>query len=156
MGSTGENTLGRLEGAEQPVVTTGGRSAARDEPGGDLQSEIWGLVLLVFSLIVLLSLISYSAADLGPTSGARTSNWIGPVGAAIAHVFLTGIGLVAFPMVLTASLVGMRLLRSRRVSVSGTSAFGYLGAGLSLATLLQLVAADGTALGHVPGGSLGL
>jgi S-DNA-T family DNA segregation ATPase FtsK/SpoIIIE len=116
--------------------------------------EFWGIILIAFSLLVLLSLLSYVPEDLPvfrqpPNNPAR--NFIGPAGAWLSFSLFVALGLAAyiFPPVLMAS--GLLLIFKREGLVWPKIAW-MAGILLMLCILFQV---------HVPaweglGGRLGL
>ena len=148
-----------LDGLEQDVRAPRRRAAAAGVPAEGLspiQREVFGLLLIVLSLILLLSHVSYDPGDVAPTAGTATANWIGPVGASLAHVVLSALGLVAFPVILTFGLVGVRMVRSNSVALSSTAVVAYVAGAVALATLVHLVIGEARPLGHPGGGTIGL
>ena len=70
----------RKRKAKQPSAA---KSAARvRKPVSEQVSlEIAGLVVVAFSALVFLSLLSFHPEDLAASGKGETKNWIGPVGA---------------------------------------------------------------------------
>ena len=67
------------------------------------RSDVWGIAMIGFGLLLLLALISFDYQDVpewmkGPENDAdrETSNWIGILGAMIAWIFLQLIGAASF------------------------------------------------------------
>ncbi len=74
--------------------------------------EIFGLLLLVFSLLVLLSLMSYHIGDYGMlTNNQSVKNMIGPVGAALSHFLRTAFGYPSYFIFLIMVLAGWSVLK---------------------------------------------
>ena len=67
-----------------------------------LLKELGGILLLVFALVSLLALLTYSGTDATwferrpATESPGVDNWIGIVGAHLAELFLQLFGLTAF------------------------------------------------------------
>ena len=154
MADTAQETLGALETKERRRS----RKTEEESSAGlsDLQREVWGVVLIVGTAILLLSLVSYDAADFAPGAGGRTANWIGPVGAALAHVMLVTTGLVALPLVLCVGAFGVFFLLRRTVELTGARVAAFLVAVVSSSILLHLMTGNATVLGHPAGGVIGL
>ncbi len=134
----------------------GQRGNAPAEELSPLFSEVYGILLIVLSAILLLALASYDPSDLDPASSSRTSNWIGPVGAYVARAFLASVGLVAFPVVVSFGLIGIGFLRGRMLPLSGISLLAFACVLISKSALLQLIAGPTRILGAPAGGNLGL
>ncbi len=83
-------------------------------------NELVGLLLLAFSLLLLLSLVSYTPLDPsldtagGYLSGAPAHNWIGLFGAGLSDLLLQCEGVAAFLVPLLVGALGWTWLRSRR------------------------------------------
>lgn len=124
----------------------------------NVRVEIYGLVILVFALIVLLSLVSFHPSDVDKEARVAlggVQNWIGPVGAHIANLFLLIMGVAAFALDLALVGVGICVLigfrpdfRGRDVLVAGTGL-------LSTVILLHLCFDGQRVLGYPAGGYLG-
>jgi len=71
--------------------------------------EIWAVVLVGLSLLLLLSLISYNPYDVGhvAASGRKpVANFVGPVGAWIAFGTFQTFGLAAYGLMVVLALLG--------------------------------------------------
>ena len=81
-------------------------------------NELVGLLLLAFSLLLLLSLVSYTPLDPsldtagGYLSGVPAHNWIGLLGAGLSDLLLQTLGLAAFLVPLLIGALGLTWLRS--------------------------------------------
>ncbi len=102
--------------------------------------EIWAVVLVVASLLLLLSLISYDPYDVGhvAASGHKpVANFIGPVGAWIAFFTFQTFGLGAYGVMAVLAVIGGTLLLGKELPWRGK-----LGAGIllliSLSSLLHV------------------
>lgn len=103
--------------------------------------ELVGIGLLVMSLALLLSLISFNPQDAAWNVAApahQTSNWIGKAGAYVADVVLQTCGLTAYLLPLFFLYLGWLKLRSRDVRAVMTRSLGWMACCLSLAALLAL------------------
>lgn len=113
-----------------------------------LQQEVIGILLITFSLLVLLSLVSFAPADVplfgssppDPPASGQTRNLIGAVGASIAGglFWLVGGGAYLLPFLL--AMLGVRCLAQGAPTVTARSAAGSLAALLFLSSLLHLEA----------------
>ena len=83
---------GRSEGR---VAGTGGSTG---HAGQLVQMEIYGALLTLFSIVLMLALLTFDRGDVGRGIGgdAATRNLLGPVGAHIAYLFLWILGLGSF------------------------------------------------------------
>lgn len=127
------------------------RTAAPSRTG-----EVFGVLLSLFALLVLVALVTSDPADVQATVGTRTGNFLGPVGAHIADLFLWALGLVSFPLVVLLGWIGVGAVIGRPVRLDGRNAFSALALLVSLAALLHLVAGSVDLLGYPPGGTLGI
>jgi len=91
--------------------------------------EIWAVVLVVASLLLLLSLISYDPYDVGhvAASGHRpVANFIGPVGAWIAFFTFQAFGLAAYGLMAVLAVIGATLLLGKELPWRGKLGAGIL------------------------------
>ncbi len=102
--------------------------------------EIWAVVLVVASLLLLLSLISYDPYDVGHVAASghkAVGNFIGPVGAWIAFFTFQTFGLAAYGLMAVLAVIGATLLLGKELPWRGK-----LGAGalllISLSCLLHV------------------
>lgn len=124
--------------------------------------RVFGIALLATAVLVLLSLVSYSAGDpvLLLKTGANDTivNWLGPTGALFAEVILQLVGVVGFAIPVVLFLAGRRRLRPAppegddsmavRVLILASLAVSVTG----LASLAQHVFQGGSAPGFGWGG----
>ena len=102
--------------------------------------EIWAVVLVVASLLLLLSLISYDPYDVGhvAASGHKpVANFIGPVGAWIAFGTFQAFGLAAYGLMAVLALIGATLLLGKELPWRGKLGSGALLL-VSLSSLLHV------------------
>lgn len=118
--------------------------------------EVLGVLLSLFALLVLVALVTSDRADVQATVGTRTENFLGPVGAHMADLFLWALGIVSFPLVTLLGWIGVGAVIGRPVRLDGRNAFSALALLISLATLLHLAAGSVDLLGYPPGGTLGI
>ena len=85
--------------------------------------EIFGLVLLLLSGLLLIALITADKNDPSFTniSQATVSNWLGPIGANISAALISLIGLAAFFFSSCAFLLGVVLLPQETGAIAGGS-----------------------------------
>ena len=126
------------------------------DPGNNphrLVREIVGLVFVAFALISLLSIVSFSPADLGETK--NPANWIGPVGVRIGDAFLYLFGVGSFILNAFLWYIGLILILGRYADWSWSEIIGQtlFVACASLVSHLALTHVE--LLGHLPGGVIG-
>lgn len=91
--------------------------------------EIWAVVLVVASLLLLLSLISYDPYDVGhvaATGHKAVGNFIGPVGAWIAFFTFQTFGLAAYGVMAVLAVIGATLLLGKELPWRGKLGAGVL------------------------------
>ncbi|HUI05411.1 MAG TPA: DNA translocase FtsK [Verrucomicrobiae bacterium] len=91
--------------------------------------EIWAVVLVGLSLLLLLSLISYDPYDVGhvAASGHKpVANFIGPVGAWIAFGTFQTFGLAAYGLMAVLAVIGVTLLLGKELPWRGKVGAGAL------------------------------
>lgn len=104
-----------LRKVKPPVV------APVKSPGGErISREIAGLIVTVFSLILLLSLVSFHPGDFSgrEATGGAVSNWIGPVGAYLGLLLSSGFGVGAFALNALLMGLGVAALYGKSIEVS--------------------------------------
>jgi S-DNA-T family DNA segregation ATPase FtsK/SpoIIIE len=128
---------------------------------GPLVSEALALTLMAFTALLLISFLTYEAADPAPLFGAATgrsgvSNAAGPLGAFVAAAAFQLIGLAAYLLPMGTALAAWDRLKR---PAPPRSASRFLGMGLLLwttAALLQLIwGSTGAGAVHATGGLLG-
>ena len=127
---------------------------------GDLiRVEVYGIIVLVFAVILLLCLLSFDARDLDAAyraAGGERHNWIGPVGAHVGNLFLTLFGVGAFLVSFLFMLVGILVLVGQKVRIAVRDAWIWALLLLSGAVLLHLGMGTERVLDHRAGGVVGL
>ncbi|HXI84902.1 MAG TPA: DNA translocase FtsK [Verrucomicrobiae bacterium] len=91
--------------------------------------EIWAVVLVVASLLLLLSLISYDPYDVGHVAASghkAVANFIGPVGAWIAFSTFQAFGLAAYGLMAVLAVIGATLLLGKELPWRGKLGAGIL------------------------------
>jgi S-DNA-T family DNA segregation ATPase FtsK/SpoIIIE len=94
--------------------------------------KIFGLLLILFSIILAISMISYFftwQADDTMASGAKAKNWIGISGRSISKLFIEdGFGIASFVFVLLFFIYGVRMaFKSAIMPLLKTTIFSFLG-----------------------------
>ena len=105
-------------------------------------SEVVGVCLLAFSLMVGVSLLTYSPEDpvwyFKETSRLTTENLIGPAGSFFAEALLQLLGLAAYSVAVFLGVAGWNRFWCRSHDGSWSKNFGLMSVVLSLAGLLSL------------------
>ncbi len=123
-----------------------------------IRLEIYGIVVLAFAVALLLALLSFDAGDVGSGVKARlgrTANLLGPIGAHVADMFLSAVGIGAFAAAGIFGWLGFSYLVGRRSRMQRVDVAGGLFGLLSLVVLAHVIAAPMRLLEHPPGGWLG-
>jgi S-DNA-T family DNA segregation ATPase FtsK/SpoIIIE len=125
-------------------------------------NELIGFVCLAASVILLLSLASYSPLDASwdvavpaAPAGASAHNWVGPFGAYLSDLLIQGLGYSAFLLPLGFGVFGLRWFRSRPIPSPMTKIAGYVLLVASSAALLALAHLPDVRSLLPPGGLLG-
>ncbi len=128
----------------------------REERDPIIRLEIYGIVVLAFAVALMLALLSFDAADVdGKSRLGRTANLLGPIGAHVADMFLSAIGIGAFAMAGIFGWLGFSYLVGRRSRMEKLDVTGGLFGLLSLVVLAHVIASPMRLLEHPPGGWLG-
>ena len=133
---------------------SGKSRTASKSSGFGLQRELGGLVLVAAALVVLLSLVSFTPADLALGDGSP-ANLIGPAGVHIANALLTIFGIGAFFLTALLWYFGIALLLGRTIETRTTEIIGQGLFVLSGTVLGHLLLLEQTVLGHSAGGWIG-
>ncbi len=107
--------------------------------------EIWALVLVGVAVLLLLSLLSYNPFDVGNTAAGTQHpihNFIGPIGAWIAHVTFSVWGIGGYVLMAVLGIIGGMLLLGREVPWRGKVGAGVLLL-VSSACLLHIAGMEG-------------
>ncbi len=108
-------------------------------------NELIGFVVLIFALLLILALVSYSPLDpslntaAAPPAGRPSHNWIGPFGAVTSDLTLQVFGVVAFLIPIFLAMYSLRWFRSRPILSPVAKCFGAVGLVLFAAGLLGLL-----------------
>lgn len=123
---------------------------------------VTGVALLAVAAVLLLSLVSYSAADpvllLKAGEAESVTNWLGPTGALLAEIILQLLGVVGFALPVVLFQAGRRRLRPAPPEGDDSSAvrlliFASLAVSATgLASLVQQVFSNGPTEGFAWGG----
>ncbi|MDP6942996.1 MAG: DNA translocase FtsK 4TM domain-containing protein, partial [Myxococcota bacterium] len=129
---------------------------ADDDPV--IRLEIYGILIMAFAVSLCLALVTFNPVDVtavGATRYQPAHNLIGPIGAHVADLFLSVLGLGAFVVTPILGLLGLSYLIGRRWHLARSDVFGGLGIVLTAAVLLHVGFAPTRFLGHLPGGLIG-
>lgn len=105
-----------------------------------LMNELVALILLAATILIFLCLVSYNENDpsLITESSFKTQNWIGVVGANIAAILFSSIGLTAYIIPVLLGLIAWRIFRSASLYAPIGRIIGYTLFILSFSGLLSL------------------
>ena len=121
-----------------------------------LRLEVYGALLTLFALVLLLALATSDHRDVAVGAGEVTLNFLGPVGAHMADLFLWVLGLVAFPFTLVLGLLGVSAVFRRPVPLGPRNVVWTVVALVMMAILLQIAIPDARLFGYPPAGRLGM
>ncbi len=108
-------------------------------------NELIGFLVLVFAVLLVLALVSYSPLDpslntaANPPAGHPAHNWIGVVGATVSDIALQTFGLAIFLIPLFLLLYSLRWFRSRPIQAPYAKTFGAMALLTFCAGLLGLL-----------------
>ena len=127
-------------------------SAAKAHPG---RRWLKLIPALAFSMLALLSVLSFDPKDAGAWSAGRaTHNWIGPVGHGLAWALFHAFGVSAYGVVAAIlTVTGLALARNLR-RLAPLASFGWMLTGSATSALAYLVA-NPAHWNYPPGGALG-
>ena len=120
-----------------------------------IRLEIYGILILAFAIALFAALMSFHPSDVAPQTSVRAEpihNAMGPVGAHVAHLFLSAVGLGAFAVCGILAYLGLTYLIGRQSRITMTDVWGWFGVILSTVVLLHLWMSPTELLGHPPGG----
>ncbi|MGI8639360.1 MAG: DNA translocase FtsK [Pyrinomonadaceae bacterium] len=112
-------------------------------------NEIIAIVLLALTVLIFLSLVTYSPNDwsLNTSSSQKTHNWVGTAGSVIADLLFQTIGLTAYFLPALMILIAWRFFRSEELRVSISRVIGYILFVVSVSGLAELLGFYGGILG---------
>ena len=111
---------------------------------GRIAGEVFGVLLVLASLLAALALFSHDPRDpnlFSITAGgeaASPNNWIGGFGASLSAALYAVVGLAAWGIPIALFALGWRMFRQRPVGSPATKAAGIALLFLSVPTLLSL------------------
>lgn len=122
-----------------------------------IQLELYGSLLVIFSIVLLLALISFDRTDVGAGVGVKqVNNILGAVGAHTADVFLWLFGLNSFLLDIGLAFVGIRAILRRPVILDVKTVSWTASLILTTSVILEVVLNRMRPLGHHPSGVIGL
>ena len=103
-------------------------------------NEIVAVVLLTLTVLLFLSLVTYSPTDwsLNTSSAQKTHNWIGVTGAVASDLLFQTIGTTAYLLPFLLGLIAWRVFRSASLYAPLSRIVGYILFVLSASSLLSL------------------
>jgi DNA segregation ATPase FtsK/SpoIIIE, S-DNA-T family len=107
-----------------------------------LNREIWGVVVALAAVLIVISLISYSADDrsLNTPSGAlNTHNWGGFVGAFLADLLLQGLGLAAYLLPFFLGMAAVQMFRAPGRGLTVRKGTAFVALLLSVGVVLSIL-----------------
>lgn len=126
------------------------KAGSKSSPKGNgLKLEVWGLVSIVFALILFLSLITYHKSPF-----SEGGNLIGDIGQHIALYSLQGFGYSSYLVILAIVALGIILSRRRSVAIKVKEVVGFFLIAINSSVLLDLVL-ESDNMPHKPGGLTG-
>ena len=128
------------------------KRAAGPPNAGRLRRSLVGIALAAFSLLALLSVVSFNAED---RIGPDFHNWIGPMGHAIAEIFRGALGVCAFIPPVAGLYAAFILFAGDRSKPRLAQGIALGLATVALSVLAQLIFTDDGSWSHAPGGWLG-
>ena len=122
-----------------------GTTLLKKKSGKAAKHSLWNDVLAVIvaavAILVLLCLVSSSPNDrsfISTGNGSATHNWIGPVGANIAAVLISGFGWTAYLFPILIGLIAWRVFQANTLIPSALRVAGFTFFAISLAGLTSL------------------
>ena len=120
----------------------------RSRTGRTYAREAGALVLIASGMYTALAMGSYRADPLRPE--VVGSNWVGPVGEALAGGLVAVIGIVAWLLPLELMLLSGPLMRDRKFTLRWRRFAGDLSIAAILAALVHIAMPQATAFGNMP------
>ena len=124
----------------------------RDDADPVIRLEIYGILIMAFSVCLTLALITFSPADVTSLGGTRyqpAQNLIGPIGAHLADLVLATFGLVSFLLAPLLGLLGLTYLFGRRWRIQRADLLGWMGMMIASAVVIHVALSPAQFLGHV-------
>ncbi|HEX6124332.1 MAG TPA: DNA translocase FtsK [Pyrinomonadaceae bacterium] len=112
-------------------------------------NEILAVVLLAISVLIFLCLVSYDPSDptFNTASSQKVQNWIGVVGANLAELLFSTVGLVAYIFPALLALIAWRVFQSESLRPRISQVIGFTLIVASIAALANLIGWHGGIFG---------
>ncbi len=112
-------------------------------------NEIIAVVLLAISVLIFLCLVSYNPSDptFNTASSQKVQNWIGVVGANLAEVLFSAVGIVAYIFPALLALIAWRVFQSESLRPRVSQMIGFSLFVASISALCSLIGWHGGILG---------
>ena len=126
--------------------------------GKELLFEAYGAILTLFSLALILSLVTFSSDDIGAkiASSPSTHNLLGPVGAHMAYLFLYLVGIMSFAVASLFGTIGVLALFRRPPKITILRVVSTVLALLFWTSFLQIIAPKARPFDVRAGGQIGM
>ncbi len=98
-----------------PGTRTSGKSTGEQTLLQRFETGLWGLGVLALALLIVLSLASYHPTDIASQEGM--DNWIGPLGAWVAHLLYSGFGIPAYLLAAFLLFIGTMVVIGRLLTI---------------------------------------
>ena len=116
-----------------------------------LWNDVLAVIVVAVAVLVLLCLMTSSPNDrsfISTGKGSPTHNWIGPVGANIAAVLISGFGWTAYLFPILIGLIALRVFQANTLIPSALRIAGFVFFAISLAGLTSLFGGYGAIVGE--------
>src|SRR6478672_9128115 len=96
--------------------------------GGSRTNEIIAVVVMTFTVLLFLCLVSYNETDpsLITSSSLKVKNWIGMIGANVAAILFSAIGLTTYFLPFLLGLIAWRISRAASFYTPLSRIIGYV------------------------------
>ena len=109
---------------------------------GQLNREIWGVLIGLTALLIAISLVSFNVNDRSfntPSGAISTQNWGGFVGAFLADLLLQGLGLSSYLLPVFLFIAALQMFRTSSRGIQLTRATGYVILLISIGVILSVI-----------------
>ena len=113
-------------------------------------NEILAVVLLAFSVLVFLCLVSFNQSDptFNTASSQKVQNWIGVVGANFAELLMTVVGITSYLLPALMALIAWRVFQSESLRPRISRTVGFVLFVLAISGIASLVGWQGGLIAH--------
>ena len=114
-------------------------------------NEILSVILLAFAVLMFLCLVSFNQSDptFNTASSQKIQNWIGVVGANLAELLMTTVGITAYLLPALLALIAWRVFQSESLRPRVSRVIGFVLFVVSLSGLASLAGWQGGLTGGV-------